>query len=103
MAAPLTIIALRKNPWNVLTRPLPADADPLLLELAYLAAHYCRASESRLMLAARSGAYVPLGWLPEAGFPDVHEENEAYACDADSKLIEICHRYKTSFGIALPL
>ncbi len=98
----LTIEAIRKNPWNVVARRLPTHPDELLLELAHLAAGYCRSSEGWLMLAARAGVYTPLGWRAESGHPDVHEESEARACDADSRLMEICDAYQRQFGRLLP-
>lgn len=95
----LTIEAIRKNPWRILTHRLPAHPELLLLEVAYLAALYCRQSESVLMLAARNGEYTPLGWQP--GEDDVHEENEAYAFDADLKLMQICEICEKEFGVVL--
>jgi hypothetical protein len=99
----LTIEAIRENPWNIIAQRLPEQVDALLLELACLAAIYCRNSEYRLMLAARAGDYTPQGWLAENGDPDVHEENETRACDADNKLTEICSRYEKQFGKPLQL
>ena len=99
----LTLVAVRKNPWNAVNRKLPEHPEPLLLELAYLATNYCRTSEQRLMRAARAGIYTPLGWLPERAFPDAHEESEIHACAADFKLLEICDRYEEEFGRLLEL
>lgn len=101
--SPLTIEAIRKNPWNAVVRKLPTHPEPLLLELAYLAARYYRTSEHRLMLAARAGIYTPLGWFAETGYPDAHEESETYAFAADCKLLEICDRYEEEFGTLLQL
>ena len=97
----LTIEAIRKNPWRILTHRLPAHPELLLLEVAYLAALYCRQSESVLMLAARNGEYTPLGWRPCRENPDVHEENEALSFNADLKLTQICEICEKEFGVVL--
>jgi hypothetical protein len=58
----LTIEALRINPWNVVTSRLPAQPDQLLLEVAVLAADYCRTSEFVIVKAARLGLFEPAAW-----------------------------------------
>jgi hypothetical protein len=97
----LTIEAIRENPWNVVTHKLPTVADELLLELASLAAAYCRASEYLLMHAAREGRYVPPGWEPRYPFPDGHEANEARGECAGRKLEEIGDVYEKVCGVIL--
>jgi hypothetical protein len=92
----LTLEAIRCNPWNALSYELPAHPSRLLLELARLAAHYCRQSEYELMLAAREGNYVPWWWCE--GAPDAHEESEALALEADEKLTEIFDLLEVEFG-----
>ncbi len=85
----LTIDALQENPWSVVSHELPPQPPRLLLELAYLAADYCRTSEFLLMEAARLGSYVPCGWMPGDDSPDVHEASEARWCEADARLAVI--------------
>ena len=85
----LTIEAIRENPWNVVTHILPPDPTSLLLEVASLAAAYCRVSECTLMMAAREGSYTPCGWEPSDDHPDVHEESEARSLAADQRWSEI--------------
>jgi hypothetical protein len=85
----LTIETIRENPWNVVTLDLPRSPTPLLLELANLAAEYCRASEYMLMLAAREGVYVPDGWEPGGHCGDVHEESQDRCHEADMQVKRI--------------
>ncbi len=85
----LTLEAIRKNPWNVLTHAIPADPGQLLLEAARRAATYCRDSEYALVLAARSGDYVPAWWSDAEDLPDAHEESEDLSFRADDKLHQI--------------
>jgi hypothetical protein len=94
----LTIEAIRKNPWTVVTHSLPAHPTPLLLAAAHLAAHYCRQSEYVLMEAARDRNYVPPAWQPGSDSPDVHEINEARSLKADRKLDEISELWQREFG-----
>jgi hypothetical protein len=95
----LTLDAIRKNPSAIFTHSLPKDADPLLLEIAYLASEYIRETEFRLMLAARSGAYTPAGWKWVLGIADVHEHNEAISINAECVGEEIATQYERSgFG-----
>jgi hypothetical protein len=94
----LTIEAIRENPWNAITYGLPSDPAPLLLEVAHLAAAYCRASEYQLMLAAREGRYMPRGWEPSNDSPDIHEESETRCDAADERLTEIRDLLATKVG-----
>ena len=88
--AMLTIEAIRENPWNVLTHKLPDACGPLLLEVAWLAADYCRKSESLLVNAVRQNIYAPPEWRP--GGPDAHEYTEGNALAAEKKVREILRR-----------
>ena len=93
----LTIEAIRENPWNVVTHTLPTSPERLLLEVAYLATHYCRQGEYVLMTAARDGDYTPEGWEATTDSPDVHEESEARSFEADQRLQAICDLYEKQF------
>ena len=86
----LTLEAIEQDPWNAVELPLPANADPALLDAAKSAADYCVDGEHALMMAARAGDYVPPGWTPAPDAPDVHEYNEARWLQAldRSELIE---------------
>jgi hypothetical protein len=68
-----------------------------LLEIAYLAAHYCRLSEGVLTRAVREGLYLPPGREPTDDWPDAHEITEGRMDDADRKCDEIRARFKTEF------
>lgn len=81
---------IRENPWNVTTHGLPDRCEPLLLEIAWLAADYCRKSESLLTNAVREDEYVPPEWQPDGC--DAHECTEANAEAADRKAREILSR-----------
>jgi hypothetical protein len=85
----LTIEDIRNNPWNVLTHQLPEKPDTLLLEIARVAAEYCRLSEAMLTDAVRDGLYLPPGWEPTEDWPDAHEITEGRMLDADEKCREI--------------
>lgn len=85
----LTIAALRENPWNVISRQLPPNAEMLLLKAACLAARYCADSEYLFMGAARDGEYLPTWWDATSKTPDAHEESEELFYWADCKLREI--------------
>ena len=93
----LTIDMIRENPWSVITHILPHNPSPVLIELACLAADYCRRSEYVVMMAARDGSYKPPGWEPGIDQPDVHEESEARSCNADRRLLEICRQFEIEF------
>ena len=97
----LTIEAIRENPWNVVEHELPTRPEELLLEVAYLAADYCRRAEFLLMEAARERRYVPPGWEPVGNHEDVHEENEGRSVQADFKLQEICDLCEKEYGVFL--
>jgi hypothetical protein len=97
----LTIETIRENPWNVVAHSLPEHPTPLLLEIAHLAAAYCRQSEFVLMMAAREGIYTPPGWEASDDCPDVHEENETRSFDADQRLQEICDLSESKYGETL--
>ncbi len=86
----LTIEAIRENPWNITTHGLPDRCEPLLLEIAWLAADYCRKSESLLTNAVREDEYVPPEWQPDGC--DAHECTEGNAEAADRKAREILSR-----------
>jgi hypothetical protein len=88
----LTIQAIRENPWNVLKYELPREDCPLLFEVAWLAADYCRKSASRLTNAVRRGDYVPPEWQPRAHGCDAHEIPEGDALAAEARLREILDR-----------
>lgn len=45
----LSVELIRENPWNAIYLPLPSDPNKPLLDLAIIAADYCRSSE-RLVL-----------------------------------------------------
>lgn len=92
----LTIEAIRQNPWNVVTHKLPTCPGRLLLEVAYLAADYCRASEYFLVTAVTRSNYTPEGWEPTDGC-DAHEESEARGFNAHLRLEEICSLYEKQF------
>ncbi len=85
----LTLEAIRRNPWNVLTHAMPADPSRLFLEAARRAALYCRDSEYALVIAARSGEYAPAWWNDSENLPDAHEESEDLAFLADDRLHQI--------------
>ncbi len=93
----LTLAAIRENPWHVVTYTLPSRPNRLLLELAHLAADYCRHSETQLMFAARQRRYIPDGWSPDNDSPDVHEESEALALTAEARCEEISELYRQLF------
>ena len=93
----LTIEAIRANPWNVVTHKLPTYPAQLLLEVAYLAADYCRASEYFLVTAVTRSNYTPEGWEPTDDGCDAHEESEARGFNAHLRLEEICSLYEKQF------
>ncbi len=93
----LSLETIRENPQNVLSHDLPVRCDRLLLEMAWLAADYCRKSESLLVNAIRQQMYlpaqqwyVPAEWRP--GGPDAHEYPEGNALAAEDKAREIIAR-----------
>jgi hypothetical protein len=86
----LTIEAIRRNPWNVLSHKLPHVPDRLLLRLALFAADYCRHSEWVLMYAALADEYIPPEFRDEQDAPDIHELSEGLANIANDKFKEIC-------------
>jgi len=85
----LTIEAIRENPWNAITHKLPSNPAVVLLEVAAIAADYCRKSEHVLMMATREGLYTPHGWEATNDSPDIHEESETRCYAADERLMEI--------------
>lgn len=94
----LTLEALRENPWNAVTLPLPSNPDCFLLELAHHAAAACATSEYAVMLAALAGLYVPEGWTAATDSPDIHEESEARWSEAVTRVKEIARLYRSMFG-----
>jgi hypothetical protein len=93
----LSLEAIRENPWNVLSHELPDQCQPLLLEIAWLAADYCSKSESLLLNAIRQQMdvpaqqrYIPAEWRP--GGPDAHEYHEGNVRVAEDKAREIIAR-----------
>lgn len=92
----LTIEDIRNNPWSVLTHQLPERPDALLLEIARLAADYCRLSEAVLTDAVREGRYLPPGWEPTDDWPDAHEITEGRMLEADRKCDEIRAFFETA-------
>jgi hypothetical protein len=70
----------------------------LLLEIAHLAADYCRVSEGVLTRAVRDGLYLPPGWEPTDEWPDAHEITEGRMLDADRKYDEIRARFAATFS-----
>ncbi|HEY1745718.1 MAG TPA: hypothetical protein VGG11_02985 [Xanthobacteraceae bacterium] len=94
----LTIEAIRENPWNGVTLPLPQFPTELLLEVACRAAEYCAASEYHLMEAARRGSYIPNWFNTDEICPDVHEESEERWLRAEVRLDEIGTVYERNYG-----
>jgi hypothetical protein len=94
----LTVQAIRENPWNVVTQPLPEHPAELLLEAAYRAAEYCAASEYKLMEAARRGRHIPAWFNPDEICPDPHEESEARWLRAEEKIEEIGTAYERIYS-----
>lgn len=94
----LTLEAIRKNPWNVLTHQLPPEPSSFLLEVAVFAAEYCADSEYMLMQAARDDRYTPRWWRPDCICPDAHEESEERGLRAANKRDEIRDVYAKIYG-----
>ena len=95
----LTVDAIRDNPWNAVTLPLPKRPSRLLVILAFYAADYCRVSEGLIVEAARRLRYVPPGWRPRTCQPDIHEDSENRAHAADIRCEEIDDVCLKLFGV----
>ena len=93
----LTIAMIRENPWNVITHRFPPHPSAVLVELAELAAAYCRDSEHVLIKAAQDGSYGRDGWGLKDNHPDSHEESEARSDEVDQRLSEFCNQLELEF------
>ena len=97
----LTVEAIRENPWNAVTLPLPKRPSRLLIILAFYAADYCRASEGLIIESAHRARYLPFRWRPRAGQPDIDEECENRANAADLRCEEIDTLCLTMYGMVV--
>jgi len=70
---PVTLDAIRAEPFNAVALALPDDASPELLRAVANAADFCLTGDHELMIAARAGIYDPPGYVGQC---DVHEINE---------------------------
>jgi len=90
----LTLEAIRKHPWYVLTSELPREPSEALLMSAVLAAWYCRESESLFTLALRDGDFVPMFCESSDEIPDYIEGSKELSLRR-SERSAICSKTKS--------